>query len=160
MARSGGKALTPRCSAGRNEDSVKIPGFWHFLVSRNPAGIFAQNLPLWSLRPSRTVGMTKIPKMPGLVHYFFAGITGIFPQNPAPKRLRPALPRCLRPKSADSKLTPIGAARSTARERQLHANTPTGVARSARKAMTPSRLRPKRPDSKLTAFDQKGLYTS
>ena len=35
--------------------------------------------------------MTKIPKIPGLFNYFFAGISGIFQQNPAPKRLRPAL---------------------------------------------------------------------
>ena len=34
-------------------------------------GIFAQNLPLWSLRPSLTVGMTKIPKIPGSFQYFF-----------------------------------------------------------------------------------------
>ena len=35
--------------------------------------------------------MTKIPKIPGLCYYFFAGISGIFPQNPAPKCLRPLL---------------------------------------------------------------------
>ena len=49
----------------------------------------AQNLPLWSLCPSLTVGMTKIPKIPGLFYYFVvAGISGIFPKNPRPKWLR------------------------------------------------------------------------
>ena len=50
--------------------------------------ISTKNLALLSLRPSLTVGMTKIPKIPGLFHYFFAGISGIFPQNPRPKCLR------------------------------------------------------------------------
>ena len=53
--------------------------------------ISAKNLPLLSLRPLLTVGMTKIPKIPGLFHYFFAGISGIFPQNPRPKCLRLSL---------------------------------------------------------------------
>ena len=35
--------------------------------------------------------MTKILGIPGLFHYFFARISGIFPQNPAPKRFHPAL---------------------------------------------------------------------
>ena len=67
-------------------------------------GIFAQNLPLWSLRPSLTVGMTKIPKILGLFHYFFAGISGIFPQNPAPKSLHRSLWRT--PRSEDHYSTP------------------------------------------------------
>ena len=75
-------------------DATKIP--WRFRDSSafktaGIFGIFAQNLPLWSLRPSLTVGMTKIPKILGLFHYFFAGIFGISPQNPAPSSLHPPL---------------------------------------------------------------------
>ena len=45
-------------------------GPWRFLdyfalLKAGIFGIFAQNLPLWSLRPSLTVGMTKIPKAEG-----------------------------------------------------------------------------------------------
>ena len=43
-----------------------------FCEQEPPApGVFAQNPPLWSLRPSLTVGMTKIPKIPGLFYYYF-----------------------------------------------------------------------------------------
>ena len=50
-----------------------IEDYRRFFASFWP-GIFrisAKNLPLLSLRPSLTVGMTKIPKIPGLFHYFF-----------------------------------------------------------------------------------------
>ena len=62
-----------------------------FCEPESPETSFAQNLPLWSLRlrPTLTVGMTKIPEIPGF--FVVAGISGIFPQNPAPKRLNPAL---------------------------------------------------------------------
>ena len=55
-------------------DATKIiEDYRRFFASFWP-GIFrisAKNLPLLSLRPSLTVGMTKIPKIPGLFHYFF-----------------------------------------------------------------------------------------
>ena len=38
------------------------------LVLERISGIFVNNLPLWS---RRTMGMTKIPKIPGLFRYFF-----------------------------------------------------------------------------------------
>ena len=55
-------------------DATWIP--WRFLdyftyFRAGIFGIFAQNLPLWSLRPSLTVGMTKIPKILGLFRYLF-----------------------------------------------------------------------------------------
>ena len=49
-------------------------GILALFLSAGIPGIFAQNLPLWSLRPSLTVGMTKIPKIPGLFCYFTACI--------------------------------------------------------------------------------------
>ena len=81
-------------------DATKIiEDYRRFFASFWP-GIFrisAKNLPLLSLRPSPlTAGMTKIPKIPGLFHYFFAGISGIFPQNPRPKCLRLSLHGWLR----------------------------------------------------------------
>ena len=54
-------------------DATKIiEDYRRFFASFWP-GIFrisAKNLPLLSLRPSLTVGMTKIPKIPGLFHFF------------------------------------------------------------------------------------------
>ena len=53
-------------------DSMEVPGlFFLFKKSSGIFGIFAQNLPLWSLRPSLTAGMTKIPEILGLFCYFF-----------------------------------------------------------------------------------------
>ena len=50
---------------------------------------------LYALRPSLTVEVTRIPKVLGLFRYFFfAGISGIFPQNPAPKSLYRSLKSC------------------------------------------------------------------
>ena len=69
----------PRIAASRARrapvvDATKIiEDYRRFSASFWP-GIFrisAKNFPLWSLRPSLTVGMTKIPKIPGLFHYFF-----------------------------------------------------------------------------------------
>ena len=74
---SGDRACRPggggELSAGRNEDSVKIMGFLHFSVSRNPRDLRPEpsSLVSTSLALSLTVGMTKIPKIPGLFHYFF-----------------------------------------------------------------------------------------
>ena len=89
------EGVAPVCRCAVIDATKIIEDYRRFSASFWP-GIFrisAKNLPLLSLRPSLTVGMTKIPKIPGLFYYFFAGIPGIFPQNPAPKRLRPALPR-------------------------------------------------------------------
>ena len=37
--RAGRRTTYDRASAGRNEDSVKAVGFWHFFVSRNPRNL-------------------------------------------------------------------------------------------------------------------------
>ena len=66
-------------------DATKIiEDYRRFFASFWP-GIFrisAKNLPLLSLRPSLTVGMTKIPKIPGLFHYFFCWILRNLPTEP------------------------------------------------------------------------------
>ena len=57
-------------------------------------GIFAQNLPLWSLRPSPTVEMTKIPKIPGLFHYFFCWNLRNLPTESSSEMLASFTGRC------------------------------------------------------------------
>ena len=75
-----------------NKDSVKIPGFWHFFVSRNPRDLRPGPSSLVSASLTHS-GDDEDSKDSGIISlFFFAGISGISPQNPAPKRLRPALP--------------------------------------------------------------------
>ena len=85
-----------RCSAGhKNEDSVGILGFWHFFVSWNPRNLRSESSsPLVSTALTHS-GDDEDSEDSGIIAiFFFAAISGIFPQNPAPKRLRPALGRC------------------------------------------------------------------
>ena len=84
--------MVPPPSAGRNEDSMKILGFWHFFVSRNPRNLRPEPSSLVSTSLTHS-GDDEDSEDSGVISLsFFAGISGIFPQNPAPKRLRPALP--------------------------------------------------------------------
>ena len=78
-------------SAGRNEDSVEILRFWYFFVSRNPRNLRPGSSSLVSTSLTHS-GDDEDSEDSGIIQlFFFAGISGIFPQNPAPKRLRPAL---------------------------------------------------------------------
>ena len=84
-------AETPRRSAAAsrpvNNATKIIEDHRRLSVSFWP-GIFrisAENLPLWCLRPSPTVGMTKIPKIPGLFHYFFCWNLRNLPTEPSSK---------------------------------------------------------------------------
>ena len=71
-------------------DATKIiENYRRFFASFWP-GIFrisAKNTPLLSLRPSLTVGMAKIPKTPGLFHYFFCWNLRNLPTEPTSEML-------------------------------------------------------------------------
>ena len=71
-------------------DATKIiEDYRRFFASFWP-GIFrisAKNLPLWSLRPSLTVGMTKIPKVPGFFLLLFCWNLRNIPTEPSSEML-------------------------------------------------------------------------
>jgi hypothetical protein len=71
-------------------------GFWHFSVSRNPRNLRPEPSSLVSTSFTHSGGDEDSGDS-GIISLFFAGISGIFPQNPAPKRFHPALlpPRLL-----------------------------------------------------------------
>ena len=90
--RAGRRTTYDRASAGRNEDSVKAVGFWHFFVSRNPRNLRQGSSSLVSTSLTHS-GDDEDSEDSGIISLFFAGISGIFPQKPDPKRLCPALDR-------------------------------------------------------------------
>ena len=58
-------------------------GFWHFSVSRNPRNLRPEPSSLVSTSFTHSGGDEDSGDS-GIISLFFAGISGIFPQNPAP----------------------------------------------------------------------------
>ena len=56
-------------SAGRNEDSVKTLGFWHFFVSRNPRNLRPESSPLVSTSLTHS-GDDEDPEDSGIISLF------------------------------------------------------------------------------------------